>query len=737
MITVEGIVEEIIFKNESNGYTVAILEAEEDSITIVGYTPFVKVGETIRVVGDFVYHPNYGEQIEIENISTITPATLNGIEKYLSSGLIPYVGEKTAKRIVERFGMDSLEIIEYNPEQLKEIKGIGEKKVKKISEAFEEQREIREVMVFLQQYGITPGYGVRIYKKYGKDTINIISKNPYKLSEDVFGIGFKTADKIARNMGIATNSPYRIEAGIKFKLMEWSRNGNTYLPQDMLVKESERMLEVGIELVEQSIRDLAVRKEIQLENVDGETLAYYMAFYRAESNVSKKIVELSRVELEKIDVDLKEEIENIENEEEIAFAKKQKEAIEEAVKNGMLIITGGPGTGKTTTLNAIIKLFEERELEIALAAPTGRAAKKMSQATGKEAKTIHRLLEYSFMEEGMGFGRDESSPLDVDIVIIDETSMVDIILMNNLLKAITIGTRVIFVGDTDQLPSVGPGNVLKDMIESEVVKVVELDEIFRQAEESMIVVNAHKINKGEFPYLNAKGKDFYFIPKYKSKEIVETVLSLCNSRLPNFNGYDSLKDIQVLTPMKKGDVGINSLNKHLQEILNPKSYGKEEKKIRNEIFRVGDKVMQIKNNYTTEWKTIEDGVYKEKGEGVYNGDFGFIEEINNEDEVLKVIFDEVKEVKYDFGQLDELKLAYATTVHKSQGSEFPVVIMPVSWGPPMLLTRNLLYTGITRAKELVVLVGEEKYLYMMIKNNRITKRYSGLDFRMKKMTTLF
>lgn len=361
----------------------------------------------------------------------------------------------------------------------------------------------------------------------------------------------------------------------------------------------------------------------------------------------------------------------------------------------------------------------------------------MSQATGKEAKTIHRLLEYSFMEEGMGFGRDESSPLDVDIVIIDETSMVDIILMNNLLKAITIGTRVIFVGDTDQLPSVGPGNVLKDMIESEVVKVVELDEIFRQAEESMIVVNAHKINKGEFPYLNAKGKDFYFIPKYKSKEIVETVLSLCNSRLPNFNGYDSLKDIQVLTPMKKGDVGINSLNKHLQEILNPKSYGKEEKKIGNEIFRVGDKVMQIKNNYTTEWKTIEDGVYKEKGEGVYNGDFGFIEEINNEDEVLKVIFDEVKEVKYDFEQLDELKLAYATTVHKSQGSEFPVVIMPVSWGPPMLLTRNLLYTGITRAKELVVLVGEEKYLYMMIKNNRITKRYSGLDFRMKRMTTLF
>ncbi|MBW4827901.1 MAG: ATP-dependent RecD-like DNA helicase [Clostridiaceae bacterium] len=737
MITVEGIVEDIIFRNESNGFTVAKLHAEEDSITIVGNIPFLNIGQSVEVAGEMIYHPNYGEQIKIENVSTITPNTLDGIEKYLSSGLIPHVGKKTAKKIVERFGKDSLEIIEYYPERLKEIEGIGDKKVKKISEAFEEQRELRDIMVFLQQYGITANYGVKIYKKYGKDTINIISENPYRLSEDIFGIGFKKADEIAKNMGIATNSPYRVEAGIKFQLMKSSGNGHTYVPQGILIEESRKILEVEEELIEQSIRDLAIRKEIQLENVDGEIWVYYMPFYIAETNVSKKIVELSRVELEKLNIDVEEEINNIEDKEGIKFARRQREAIKESVENGMLIITGGPGTGKTTTINAIIKLFEEKELEVVLAAPTGRAAKRMSQATGREAKTIHRLLEYSFMEDEMGFGRDEGSPLEADVVIIDETSMVDIILMNNLLKAIMAGTRVIFVGDTDQLPSVGPGNVLKDIINSGVVKVVKLDEIFRQAEESMIIVNAHKINKGEYPRLNAKGKDFYFIPKYNSKEIVDTVLGLCNRRLPKFNGYDSLKDIQVLTPMKKGDAGTNSLNKYLQEVLNPKGYGKSEKKIGDEIFRIGDKVMQIKNNYTTEWEIIENGVVKEKGEGVYNGDFGFIIDIDKEDEILKVLFDDEKEVEYDFSQLDELKLAYATTVHKSQGSEFPVVIMPICWGPPMLLTRNLLYTAITRAKELVVLVGEEQFLLKMIQNNRITKRYSGLDYRMKMMLTFF
>ena len=737
MITIEGTIEEVIFRNDSNGYTVAILETTDDVVTIVGYIPFINIGETIKVDGEWMNHPTYGEQIKIENISTVIPATLNGIEKYLSSGLIPYIGPKTAKKIVERFGMESLDIIESNPEKLKEIDGIGDKKVAKIMEAFREQRELRDIMVFLQQYDISPSYGVRIYKKYGNDTVKIIAENPYKLSEDVFGIGFKTADKIAQNMGIAKDSPYRINAGIKFVLMDYAGSGHSYVPKDELLNKSEGMLEVEGDLLEESLRDLAIRGDIQLENTEEEIIVYYMPFYRAETNVSRKIVELSRVELDSLNVDVEKGILEIEEEEGISFASKQKVAIKEAVENGMVVITGGPGTGKTTTINAIIQLFEKEDLTIELAAPTGRAAKRMSQASNREARTIHRLLEYSFMEAEMGFGRDEDSPLEADVVIIDETSMVDILLMNHLMKAIMPGTRVVFVGDVDQLPSVGPGNVLKDIIDSGIVKVVMLDEIFRQAEESMIVVNAHRINKGEFPYLNVADKDFFFIPKSKPNEIVTTILELCDRRLPNFNGYDSLADIQVLTPMKKGEVGINALNKHLQETLNPKGLGKEEKQMGNDIFRVGDKVMQIKNNYTIEWKTYENGRMKEEGEGVYNGDFGFITYIDEEDRIVKVIFDGEREVEYDFKQLDELKLAYATTVHKSQGSEFPVVIMPISWGPPMLLTRNLLYTAITRARQLVVLVGEEKHLYRMIKNNRIAKRYSGLDNKLRQIFTMF
>lgn len=737
MITIEGTIEEVIFRNETNGYTVAILETSDDVVTIVGTIPFVNIGATIKVNGEWTNHPTYGEQIRIENVSTVVPATLNGIKKYLSSGLIPYIGPKTAKKIVERFGMDSLDIIEYDPEKLKEIDGIGDKKVEKILEAFKEQRELRDIMIFLQQYDISPSYGVRIYKKYGSETIKVISENPYKLSEDVFGIGFKTADKIAQSMGIEVDSPYRINAGIKYVLLEYAGKGHSYVPKEKLLERSKEILNVDEEILEESIRELAIGGEVQLEVVDEKVLVYYMPFYIAENNVCKKIIELSRVELDSLQLDVEKGIETIEIEEGISFANKQREAIKEAVGNGVVVITGGPGTGKTTTINAIIKLFERENLTVALAAPTGRAAKRMSQASNREARTIHRLLEYSFMEEDMAFARDEDSPLEADVIIIDETSMVDILLMNHLLKAIVPGTRMILVGDVDQLPSIGPGNVLKDIIESKIVKVVELDEIFRQAQESMIVVNAHRINRGEYPFLNVKGKDFFFIPKSSPKEIVNTIVDLCNRRLPNFNGYDSLTDIQVLSPMKKGEAGINALNKELQDALNPKLDDMVEKKVGNEVFRVGDKVMQIKNNYTTEWKIYEDGKVKEEGEGVYNGDFGFITYIDEEDRIVKVLFDGEKEVEYDFKQLDELKLAYATTVHKSQGSEFSVVIMPIFWGPPMLLTRNLLYTAITRAKELVVLVGEEKYLFMMLNNNRIAKRYSGLDYRLRQMLSIF
>ena len=738
MITIEGTVEDIIFKNESNGYTVAVLQCEEDSITIVGYIPFLKIGETLKVDGDFVYHPVYGEQVNVENCVTITPSTIKGIEKYLSSGLIPCIGPKTAKKIVKKFGEDSLDIIQYNPERLKEIDGIGDKKLKRIVEAFNEQRDLKDIMVFLQQYGISTNYGLKIYKKYGNETIKEIQENPYRLCEDIFGIGFKTADKVARSLGVEMDSPYRINAGIKYTIMEAASDGHSFLPKEELVKETKNMLGVEEDNIEEGIRDLAVIGDVYLENFNEEVVVYYKPLYVAENNVSRKIMELSMADVDKLNIDVEKEIEKIEEEDEISFAEKQKLAIKESVENGITVITGGPGTGKTTTINAIIRLFEKKNLSIALAAPTGRAAKRMSEATDREAKTIHRLLEYSFFDDDgmMGFGRNEDEPLDVDVVIIDEMSMVDIILMNNLLKAIVSGTRLILVGDVDQLPSVGPGNVLKDIIKSGIVKVVELDEIFRQARESMIIVNAHRINAGMYPYLNVKDKDFFFIVHNTQEEISNTIADLVKTRLPNFNGYDPIKDIQVLSPMKKGEVGTKFLNRKLQECLNPKHKGVKEKKIGDEIFRIGDKVMQIKNNYSTEWTMMEDGKAVE-GEGVFNGDFGYIQDIDTEDSILTVLFDDGREVEYDFNQLDELMLAYATTVHKSQGSEFPVVIMPIFWGPPMLMTRNLLYTAVTRAKEMVVLVGMEKYLYMMIGNNKIAKRYSSLDMKLRRIGDIF
>lgn len=736
MLTLEGIVKDIVFRNELNGYTVAKLDTEDGEATIVGNIPIINLGETLKVEGDWVYHPTYGEQLKITNVSLVVPSTLSGIEKYLSSGLIPYIGPKTAKKIVEKFGLDTLDIIQYNPERLKEIEGIGEKKMEKIVTAFREQAEIRDIMMFLQQYGITINYAVRIYKKYGKDTISILTENPYKLSEDIYGIGFKKADKIAENMGISKTSPFRIQGGIRFVLNNYAANGHSYVPVEELTEKTSQLLEVEGELVLDAIRDLAIKGVVHILTVGEEIRIYYTPYHVAENNVAKKIVELSQAELKALDIDVDERISKIEEEEKIKFANKQTEAIKEAIKNGIVVITGGPGTGKTTIINAIIKIFQEEGLNVSLAAPTGRAAKRMTEATGVEAKTIHRLLEFSYMDEAMAFGRDEDSPLETDLLIVDEASMVDILLMNSLLKAIVPGTRLILVGDVDQLPSVGAGNVLRDIINSGAVKVVKLDEIFRQAKESHIVVNAHRINKGQYPILN-KGKDFFFIKEEKPSEIVNIILELCKKRLPSYYGVDPVKDIQVLTPMKKGDVGLNSLNRHLQQVLNPKAPYKKEKQIGEEIFRVGDKVMQIKNNYSIEWELIEDGVVVERGEGVFNGDLGTIIDIDEEDRIMKVLFDEGKEVEYTFDQLDELKLSYAITIHKSQGSEFPIVVIPIYWGPPMLLTRNLLYTAITRAKKLVVLVGDEKYLKRMIGNNRIDKRYSSLDYKINNMLSIF
>lgn len=739
MLVIEGIVEEIIFRNEINGYTVARLNTSDGSITIVGKSAFINLEEMVELEGDWVYHDRFGEQFSFTKIKTTAPSTLKGIENYLASGLIPHVGKKTAKKIVERFGLDSLDIIQYNPERLKEIPGIGDKKLEKISKAYEEHRELRDIMVYLQQYDISINNGIKIYKKYGKETIKVIGENPYKLSEDIHGIGFITADNIGKKMGISEDSPFRIEAGLKFSMINSAGEGHCYLPKEELIKKSEKILKVDREAIEEAIQNLALRKNFYLVTEGEETLIYYMPYHIAENNVARKIIDLSMVEFDQLDVNIDEEVEKIEAREDITFGKKQVLAIKESLDNGVVIITGGPGTGKTTTINAIISIYEDLDMKVVLAAPTGRAAKRMTETTGRESQTIHRLLEFSFMEseEEMSFNKDDESPIDADVIIIDEASMIDILLMNSLLKAINPGTRLILVGDVDQLPSVGAGNVLRDLIESGCIRVVRLDEIFRQAEESMIIVNAHRINKGDYPILNEKDKDFFFMDTGSTQETLATILDLVQDRLPKYYGVDSLRDIQVLSPMRRGEVGINSLNKHLQEVLNPKDDNWQEKQVGDEIFRIGDKVMQVKNNYKLKWNLLKDGEEVDTGEGVFNGDLGFITDINNEESIVTVLFDDEKEVEYEFSELDEIKLSYATTVHKSQGSEFPVVLMPIHWGPPMLLTRNLIYTAITRAKKLVVLVGDRKYLSMMINNNKIAKRYSSLDKKIKDFLTNF
>lgn len=734
MVELEGRLIEIIFQNESNGYLVGVLDIEDEEITIVGCLPALKEGEMIAVKGKWVVHPVYGKQMDVKEYRAIQPSTKEGILKYLSSGVIKGIGKKMAQRIVDHFGTDALDIIQYDPQKLTQVSGIGDAKAETIAQAFEDQRELREIILFLSQYGVSPNYAVKIYKKYKEMTIAYIQENPYRLADEIIGIGFKKADQIAQAMGISSNSKYRIHSGIRYTINTFHLEGHTYAPGELLVDRAKDLLNVTEEEVAEGMQEMALKQRIQLERKDEEIIVYSMPYFFAETNACKKLIELSQIELEPLQIDVDEEISNIEEEDQIVLAENQKEAIRQSVDKGVLVITGGPGTGKTTTINTLIKVFENQKKKIILAAPTGRAAKRMTEATGKEAKTIHRLLEmgYSDEDEGMLFQRNEDNPLPGDVIIIDEVSMVDIILMNSLLKAISRGTRVIFVGDVDQLPSVGAGNVLKDIIDSNVIKVVRLNEIFRQAGESMIVVNAHKINKGEYPKLNSKDKDFYFITRNKKDDILNTIIGVVKERLPKHYNFDPIADIQVLTPMKKGEVGTLNLNKELQNYLNPSDKYKKEKELREKIFRVGDKVMQIKNNYTLKWTSLDVDAEEAQGEGVFNGDIGYIQHINKEEQELTVFFDDNRSVVYSYSQLDELELAYSITIHKSQGSEFPVVVIPITWGPPMLLTRNLLYTAVTRAKSLVVLVGSENYLKRMIDNNKIVERYSGLGTRLKK-----
>lgn len=756
MVELEGRLVEIIFQNQSNGYLIGLLDCEEEEVTVVGYLPALKEGETISVKGKWVDHPIYGRQMDVEEYRHIQPSTREGILKYLSSGVIKGIGKKTAKNIIDHFGTDALEIIQYAPQRLTEVAGIGEKKAQTITAAFQEQRELREIILFLSQYGISPSFAVRIYKKYEEMTIAYIQENPYRLADEIRGIGFKRADLIARAMGISPNSKYRIHSGINYSLNTFHREGHTYAPSSSLIKRATSLLGVEEAQVIDGIQEMALDQKIQLERQVGEEglggegcppeeagpldrpneeiIVYTMPYFYAETNACKKLIELSQEKLEDLELDLEKEIKELEEEDNIELAARQKEAIKEAINNGVLVITGGPGTGKTTTINTLIKVFERLDKKILLAAPTGRASKRMTEATGKEAKTIHRLLEigYSDEDEIMIFQRNEDSPLKADVIIIDEVSMVDIILMNNLLKAVPKGARLIFVGDVDQLPSVGAGNVLRDIIDSGVVRLVRLNEIFRQAEESMIVVNAHKINQGHYPVLNARDKDFYFMTRTRKEDILDTIVDLVRERLPNHYKFDPIKDIQVLTPMKKGDVGTINLNRQLQRYLNPPHQLKKEKDLREKLFRVGDKVMQTRNNYTLKWTSLDPEAEEARGEGVFNGDMGYIEAIDMKEEEMTVFFDDNRRVVYNFSQLDQLELAYCVTIHKSQGSEFPVIVMPVTWAPPMLLTRNILYTAITRAKSLVVLVGSENYLRQMIDNNRIIERYSGLGTRLRR-----
>lgn len=731
MAEVSGTVEDIIFKNKDNGYVVAKINNNETPVTIVGYIPYINEGQNIKVTGEWVIHPQFGQQLKVETCEELLPSTTSGIERYLSSGIISGIGPVTAKKIVEKFGEKTFDMMDNDITRLKEIEGIGDKKIALIYESYSKQREIKDIMVYLEAYGVTPGQCVKIYKKYGANSIKIVKENPYILTEDISGIGFKTADKIARSLGVETNSPYRIQSGIKYVISQFCGLGNTYMPMEKLLKEGADILTVEQSEIEESIYKSAGEGKLNVDVVEGKKCVFTLPYYYCELGVTKNILSLTLNKYEDLKVDAAKEIADFEKKNDICFADSQKEAIRGAIEDGIEIITGGPGTGKTTIIKCIIGIFEKAGLRVLMGAPTGRAAKRMSETTGREAKTIHRLLEIGACadEDDMMFSRGEESPLECDVVIVDEASMIDIMLMNSLLKAVSPGTRVIIVGDADQLPSVGPGNVLKDLIESRCVKVVRLKEIFRQSQKSMIIVNAHKINNGEMPVLNQKGKDFYFIRCEDNNEILNTLVELIDRRLPKFNkNWNKMNHIQILTPMRKGMLGVENFNKVLQATLNPKSPQKKEKEFRNLIFREGDKVMQIKNNYSLKW-TRTRGEGEKEGFGIFNGDVGYIESIDEDENTVSVIFDEEKRVEYDNIYLDELDLAYAITIHKSQGNEFPVVLMPVFMGPPLLMNRNLFYTGITRAKELVVLVGYIKAVKFMISNSRSFDRYSLLKWR--------
>lgn len=737
--SVTGYIDHIIFRNEDNGYTVLVLkgtEGDDEELTCVGTFPVISQGATIEASGNFINHHIYGKQFQITSFTEKMPEDAMAMERYLGSGAIKGIGAALAARIVRRFGADTLRIVEEEPERLAEIKGISEKKAREIAAQMEEKADMRKAMMFLQKYGISLNLGAKIYQKYGDSVYSVLQENPYRLADDISGVGFKIADEIAGRIGIHTDSDYRIKSGMMYTLLQATGEGHVYLPKEELFQRFSELLGVDVSYMEKHLMDLSMERKV-IQKEEGETvLVYPSRFYYLELNTARMLSELN-IDCPEDEAFVQRRIAQIEKETGTTLDEMQKKAVTEAAGHGLFILTGGPGTGKTTTINAIIRFFEGEGSELRLAAPTGRAAKRMTEATGYEAQTIHRLLELNGMpeEERQGqavhFERNAENPLEADVIIIDEMSMVDIQLMHSLLLAVTAGTRLILVGDENQLPSVGPGNVLRDIIRSGEFPVVELKKIFRQASESDIVVNAHKINRGEQVTLSNKSSDFFFLKRQDADIIIRVVIALIQEKLPRYVEAKPF-DIQVLTPMRKGLLGVERLNQILQRYLNPPEPSKKEKEYGQGLFREGDKVMQIRNNYQLEWEIR--GRYEipvDKGVGVFNGDTGILKTINEFSETAEVEFEDGRCAEYSFKQLEELELAYAVTIHKSQGSEYPAVVIPLLSGPRMLLNRNLLYTAVTRARRCVTIVGSEETFREMIKNEKQQRRYSSLDIRLK------
>ncbi|MBK5253621.1 MAG: ATP-dependent RecD-like DNA helicase [Peptostreptococcaceae bacterium] len=728
-----GEITEIIYHNEGNGFTVAIFETEKAVITITGNLAYVNPGAVYKLEGKYKTHQKYGEQFAFYSFKEILPNDVSSIQVFLSSGAIKGIGPKMAEQLVAEYGEKTLDVIENNHMDILKIRGIGSKTAEKIHNSYVIRKEFANIAFELEKWGITTTYALKIYKEYESKAVQMIKENPYRLIEDIYGISFHKADEIAQKLGISKESEYRVKSGIIYCLNQYIGSGNTYVLKEVLIDKAVEVLDLSSEMIEDNIVTLAFDGTVQVDDLEGAYVVYISGYYYAEKKVCNNLIRLKDGLIKPISYDLDNLLAKVQAEENISLSEEQKKAVKSSLRSNVSVITGGPGTGKTTIINTIIKIATICGITSAIAAPTGRAAKRITETSGYEASTIHRLLEYHYSTDSgeAKFLKNQDSMLEQDLIIIDEASMIDLMLMSSMLDAISTGTRVILVGDANQLPSVGAGNVLRDFIYSEFIPTIKLNEIFRQAKESLIVVNAHLINKGEYPCFNERDKDFFLINIDNEKDMLNKIIELVSGRIETYYDFvNSPSDIQVLTPSRKGTLGTHNLNKRLQEVLNPKKPGVNEKVYGDKTFRVGDKVMQIRNDYQIKWRKEGSLV---TGDGIFNGDMGLIKEIDKENDTITVIFDNEKYVSYESSQLDLLELAYAITVHKSQGSEFPAVIIPMTWFPPMLATRNLFYTGITRGKNLVTIVGSEKRMKAMIDNNRIENRCSGLGIRLKRI----